>query len=245
MIRQKETWIIQKLMRWFLTDIFGHAELRWRLTNSWFNSEICLGRLSRWNNLRESGRDLSQECFSGLNNFFSRGLQQWPLGPEPIIPSLNVPPRLCHWMRDLRGVRNKGSKGQLGIKSFWLCRKKKDTSGKKRRWWQVVTRQISKPCDRWQYPSYSQRMLRQILLTEDKCVGLMPEEITLISWEISPRWDYKPRMANISSLASCKDKNTIFLKCSPFLRHYGVSIIVGSDMESWVLKRWFCLKDFV
>lgn len=73
MIWQKETWIIQKLMRWFLTDIFGHAELRWRLTNSRFNSEICLGRLSTWNNLRESGRDLSQECFSGLNNFSVEG----------------------------------------------------------------------------------------------------------------------------------------------------------------------------
>lgn len=145
--------------------------------------------------------------------FFSRGLQQWLLGPEPIIPSLNVPPRLYHRMRDIRGIRNKRSKGQLGIKSFWLCRKKKDTSGKKRRRWQVAMRQISKQCDRWQFPSCcSQRMLRQILLTEDKCVGLMPEEITLISWEISPRWDYKPRMANISSLASCKDKATIFLK---------------------------------
>lgn len=232
-------------MRWFLTDIFGHAELRWRLTNGRFNLEICLGRLSRWNNLLRVWERPFPGVFLWPEQFFSRGLQQRPLGPEPIIPCLNAPPRLCHWMRDLGDVRNKGSKGQLGIQSFWLCRKKKDTSGKKRRRWQVATRQISKPCDRWQYPSCSQRMLRQILLTEDKCMGLMPEEITLISWEISPRWDYKPRMANISSLASCKDKPTIFLKCSPFLRHYGVSIIAGSDMESWVLERWFCLKDFV
>lgn len=124
-------------MRWFLTDISGHTGLSWRWINSTFNSEICLGRLSRWNNCERLGETFPRHVSLAWTIFQERaaatasGSRTNHSCCKPAAETVTLDERP-------QGCQKQRLKGTEGNQELWLCRKeKKGTSGKKWRWWQV------------------------------------------------------------------------------------------------------------